>query len=98
MSSNANYTMTWNALDYPAIAFPVTYVDKSKDLKVVRTQFLGVEDKANYDICKLITDTRLLLKLWHHRRSYHDSRSSGGPSAGRKDSGGRSSTQDDGNR
>lgn len=67
MSRNANYTMTWNALDYPAIAFPVTYVDQSKDLKVDRTEFFGVEDKANYENCKIVADTHLLLKLWHHR-------------------------------
>jgi hypothetical protein len=63
MSRSANYTMTWNALDYPAVAFPVTHVDKSKDLKVDRTQFLGVEDKANYNDCKLIVDMCLLLKF-----------------------------------
>jgi amidase len=56
--------MTWNALDYPAVAFPVTYVDKAKDLKVDRTQFLGVEDKANYETCKLIADTCSLLKIY----------------------------------
>ncbi|KIM22010.1 hypothetical protein M408DRAFT_333129 [Serendipita vermifera MAFF 305830] len=48
LNNNCNYTMLFNGLDYPAIAFPVTAVDPQKDPSVNRSQFFGEADQANH--------------------------------------------------
>ncbi|PVF94556.1 amidase [Serendipita vermifera] len=49
-NNHCNYTMLFNALDYPAIAFPVTTVDQEKDIIVERTSFYSDADKANHEM------------------------------------------------
>jgi hypothetical protein len=43
--------MLFNALDYPAIAFPVTVVDQERDVIIERTSFYSDADKTNYEMC-----------------------------------------------
>jgi hypothetical protein len=43
--------MLFNALDYPAVAFPVTTVDQERDVIIERTSFYSDADKANYEMC-----------------------------------------------
>ncbi|OCH96445.1 general amidase [Obba rivulosa] len=45
-----NYTMVWNALDYPACIFPVTRVDPELDAQQPRQEFLNEKDKESYEI------------------------------------------------
>ncbi|KIJ25609.1 hypothetical protein M422DRAFT_55911 [Sphaerobolus stellatus SS14] len=48
MNSSADYTMMWNALDYPSLAFPVTTVDPKLDKVKPPHQFLSEDDEAAY--------------------------------------------------
>ncbi|KAF8591867.1 amidase signature enzyme [Ramaria rubella] len=48
----ANYSMIWNSLDYPALAFPVTAVDPVLDPPNAAHSFLSEKDKANYELYK----------------------------------------------
>lgn len=48
------YTSQWNLLDYPAVSFPVTKVDKEMDKDEKRENFLGEVDRENWDLCKHI--------------------------------------------
>ena len=46
------YTAVWNLLDYPAVVFPVSWVDEEKDEKEGRVNFLSGKDEeesAKYD-------------------------------------------------
>lgn len=52
---SATYTMVYNALDYPALAFPVTKVDPVLDGPKPAHKFLSSKDKANYDLCESIS-------------------------------------------
>jgi amidase len=49
-NNNCNYTMIFNSLDYPAIAFPVTTVDQQLDKRHERTQFFNKADRANHEM------------------------------------------------
>ena len=49
--SNAQYTLIWNALDYPACVFPVTQVDPVLDQPKGPHKFLSKEDKRVYELC-----------------------------------------------
>lgn len=49
-NDNCNYTMLFNALDYPALAFPVTVVDQQEDQCIKRSRFFGEADRANYEM------------------------------------------------
>ncbi|KAF8591875.1 general amidase [Ramaria rubella] len=48
----ANYSMIWNSLDYPALAFPVTAVDPVLDPPNAAHSFISEKDKANYELYK----------------------------------------------
>lgn len=50
---SAAYTAIWNALDYPACAFPVTRVDPRADVKKPAHRFLSDADKEHYDLCEI---------------------------------------------
>jgi amidase len=54
-NNNCNYTMTFNALNYPAIAFSVTTVDQQLDRRSERTQFLNEAGRANQEMYDAIT-------------------------------------------
>lgn len=47
--------MTFNALNYPAIAFSVTTVDQQLDRRSERTQFLNEAGRANQEMYDAIT-------------------------------------------
>ena len=47
-----NYTSQWNLLDYPALSFPVSKVDKGLDRGRTREEFLGELDRINWGLCK----------------------------------------------
>jgi len=49
---SASYTVVFNALDYPALAFPVTTVHPVLDGPKPAHQFLSSEDIVNYNLCK----------------------------------------------
>jgi hypothetical protein len=49
--SSANYTLIWNALDYPACVFPVTKVDPVLDQPKPVHDFLSEEDQKIYNLC-----------------------------------------------
>lgn len=61
MFRNANYTMIWNTLDYPAIAFPVTFVNQDKDVKEHRDKFWTIEDEENYRACETRVSSYLIV-------------------------------------
>ncbi|GJJ09663.1 hypothetical protein Clacol_003887 [Clathrus columnatus] len=46
---SADFTMIWNALDYPAMVLPVVKVDATLDKVRPPHQFLSEEDKTNYE-------------------------------------------------
>ena len=48
----ADYTVVWNSLDYPVLAFPVTAVDPMLDLPKPAHAFLSQEDKKNFELCR----------------------------------------------
>jgi hypothetical protein len=48
-----NYTRVWNALDYPALVFPVSNVNPAIDLKKPAHKFLNQSDEAWYKLCTL---------------------------------------------
>ncbi|KIJ25597.1 hypothetical protein M422DRAFT_193299, partial [Sphaerobolus stellatus SS14] len=48
MNSSGDYTMMWNALDYPSLALPVTTVDPELDKVKPPHQFLSEDDEAAY--------------------------------------------------
>jgi len=48
---SADYTMIWNALDYPALSLPVSRVDATLDMKKPAHTFYNNIDKANYELC-----------------------------------------------
>jgi hypothetical protein len=47
-----NYTTVWNALDYPAMTFPVTTVDPTLDAKKPPHVFYDDFDKGIYNMCE----------------------------------------------
>ncbi|KAI0341997.1 general amidase [Trametopsis cervina] len=49
-NKSAAYTGIWNALDYPACAFPVGKVDPARDVKRSRHDFLGDSDREHYEL------------------------------------------------
>lgn len=49
-NDNYFYTMLFNSLDYPTIAFPVGFVDKDKDISLERTKFFTPEDRSNHEM------------------------------------------------
>lgn len=49
-NSSAEYTMVWNALDYPACVFPVTKVDPVLDQPRSAHQFLSEADQRVYEL------------------------------------------------
>ena len=53
-NNNCNYTMLFNALDYPAIAFPVTSVEDT-DQRTSRSQFFSEEDRLNHEMYDPVT-------------------------------------------
>ncbi|KAK4938222.1 hypothetical protein LTR10_021295 [Elasticomyces elasticus] len=46
--SNDSYTVTWNAMDYPAIIMPITHVDPAKDPKDTLEKPLSATDDEFY--------------------------------------------------
>ncbi|KAL5535558.1 hypothetical protein ACEPAF_3652 [Sanghuangporus sanghuang] len=50
MNRDANYTMAWNGLDYPACVFPVSKVDPTLDVKQPRDKFLSPTDEFIYNL------------------------------------------------
>lgn len=52
-SRNADYTIVWNVLDCPALAFPVTTVDPVLDASKRAHEFLSDDDIAIYEMCKI---------------------------------------------
>jgi amidase len=46
------YTSQWNMLDYPAVVFPVGYVDKNRDGMPNQLQPLSGKDEENWALCK----------------------------------------------
>ncbi|KAJ7786557.1 amidase signature domain-containing protein [Mycena metata] len=46
----AQYTMTWNLLDYPALVVPVSKVDQAADVKQPRSEFYTDDDRENYEL------------------------------------------------
>ncbi|KAF7977397.1 hypothetical protein HWV62_4023 [Athelia sp. TMB] len=50
LNRNATYTNVWNALDYAAMTFPVSFVDPAIDTKQAPHSFLGKRDQANYEL------------------------------------------------
>lgn len=50
MNKSADYTMIWNALDYPALSLPVSRVDATLDMKKPAHTFYNNIDKANYEL------------------------------------------------
>jgi amidase len=49
--SSAEYTLIWNALDYPACVFPVTKVDPVLDQPKPAHDFLSEQDRVVYELC-----------------------------------------------
>jgi amidase len=49
-NNNAEYTLIWNALDYPACVFPVTKVDPVLDQPKPAHQFLSKADQRVYEL------------------------------------------------
>ena len=45
-----NYTSQWNLLDYPALVFPVTYVDQEKDKAEKTYQPTNAQDEWNHKL------------------------------------------------
>ncbi|KAJ7492390.1 general amidase [Mycena latifolia] len=50
LNKSAQYTMSWNLLDYPALVIPVSKVDQSLDVKQPRDEFYTAEDRENYEL------------------------------------------------
>ncbi|KAJ7040376.1 general amidase [Mycena alexandri] len=46
----AQYTMTWNLLDHPALVVPVSKVDQAVDVKQPRSEFYTDDDRENYEL------------------------------------------------
>jgi amidase len=42
----------WNALDYPALVFPVTTVDPTLDVKKPSREFSGEADREVHEMCE----------------------------------------------
>jgi len=49
LNKTAQYTMSWNLLDYAALVIPVSKVDQSLDVKQPRDKFYTKEDRENYE-------------------------------------------------
>lgn len=49
-----NYTSQWNLLDYPAVVFPVTKVDKERDKVDGTFEAMTDMDEENHKLCMLI--------------------------------------------
>ncbi|KAJ6621105.1 general amidase [Mycena sp. CBHHK59/15] len=49
LNNSAQYTMSWNLLDYPALVIPVSKVDQALDVKQPAHTFLSTEDRVNYE-------------------------------------------------
>ena len=47
-----NYTTVWNALDYPALTFPVITVDPTLHAKEPPHSFYDDFDKEIYEMCE----------------------------------------------
>ena len=63
------YTSQWNLLDYPAVVFPVSKVDKQIDVKQERYIPRNWDDHLNYNLCEYDGDCRAMCKLTLIRRS-----------------------------
>ncbi|KAJ7170111.1 general amidase [Mycena filopes] len=50
LNKSAQYTMSWNLLDYPALVVPVAKVDPVLDVKQTRNQFYSEADRENYEL------------------------------------------------
>lgn len=48
------YTEFCNMQDYTAAVFPVTVVDKERDVQVHRNTLMGEWDRYTYDMCRLV--------------------------------------------
>ncbi|KAJ7446418.1 general amidase [Mycena galericulata] len=51
LNKTAQYTMSWNLLDYPALVIPVSKVDQELDAKQPRDWFYTDEDREIYERC-----------------------------------------------
>ncbi|KAJ6503296.1 general amidase [Mycena vitilis] len=49
LNKTAQYTMSWNLLDCPALIIPVSKVDQA-DVKQLRDQFYTASDRENYEL------------------------------------------------
>jgi amidase len=49
------YTSQWNLLDYPAVVFPTSMVDKTLDTVQIETELLSGKDEENRKLCQLLS-------------------------------------------
>lgn len=49
------YTSQWNFLDYPAVVFPTSMVDKTLDTVQIETELLSGKDEENWKLCQLLS-------------------------------------------
>jgi hypothetical protein len=56
---SADYTIVWNALDYPASIFPVTAVDPVLDVKESRASFVDDFDQKIHEMCTSVASTAI---------------------------------------
>jgi len=49
LNKSAQYTMSWNLLDCPALIIPVSKVDQALDVKQPRDEFYTADDQENYE-------------------------------------------------
>ena len=47
-----NYTLVWNVLDYPSIAFPVTTTTPEKDPRDQDFQARNKQDETHHELCE----------------------------------------------
>ncbi|KAL8830206.1 MAG: hypothetical protein Q9191_001567, partial [Dirinaria sp. TL-2023a] len=66
------YTSQWNLLDYPAVSFPVTKVDKELDKGEKRETFLGEADRENWDLWDPDTFEKMPVSLQLVGRRFDD--------------------------
>jgi amidase len=57
------YTSQWNLLDYPAVVFPVSKVDKVMDIPMKDFKAMTKVDKDNWKLCELLFRTKVLPQL-----------------------------------
>ena len=54
------YTSQWNLLDYPAVVFPVSKVDKKRDAKARGFQPMTDVDEDNFELCEFFHENNFV--------------------------------------